>query len=418
MTLYVNCKAEDFFSKYDVDKDDADAKIVFTDSDALTTVENLGDAGKIRVIKNEDGTSQILLDGVKYTTDKYATAFYSFTKTTGDAFLKNFAYTAKDGYTGANSNGAVKFIVRETKQGDDTIKTLHIYYMPYAFGQYFTRTLRDAFTSKDTSFVTIGTYAAEKIENKDGVKSNFVETLLGTPSLRDADLTKSVAPEEYKAELKRLQEKLAALHNKIYRKRIPVVICYEGWDAAGKGGNIRRLAYPLDPRGFDVIPIASPTPGELARHYLWRFWTRLPRSGHVTIFDRSWYGRVMVERIEGYCGEDDWKRAYGEINEFEKELADYGTIVLKFWIHIDPETQLERFVLRQNTPEKQWKITDDDWRNREKYPQYKEAIEDMFRLTSTSFAPWIILESDDKRYARVKALRTIVAALEDAGLSD
>ncbi|PWM56588.1 MAG: hypothetical protein DBX93_04985 [Oscillospiraceae bacterium] len=197
MTLYVNCKAEDFFSKYDVDKDDADAKIVFTDSDALTTVENLGDAGKIRVIKNGDGTSQILLDGVKYTTDKYATAFYSFTKdgwtkTTGDAFLKNFAYTAKDGYTGANSNGAVKFIVRETKQGDDTIKTLHIYYMPYAFGQYFTRTLRDAFTSKDTSFVTIGTYAAEKIENKDGVKSNFVETLLGTTS-RVTSATTSVS---------------------------------------------------------------------------------------------------------------------------------------------------------------------------------------------------------------------------------
>ena len=152
------------------------------------------------------------------------------------------------------------------------------------------------------------------------------------------------------------------LHSELYRTRIPVILAFEGWDAAGKGGNIRRLAYPLDPRGFDVIPIASPTPGELARHYLWRFWTRLPRSGHVTIFDRSWYGRVMVERIEGYCGEDDWKRAYGEINEFEKELVDYGTIVLKFWIHIDPETQLERFEQRQNTPEKQWKITDDDWR--------------------------------------------------------
>ena len=238
--------------------------------------------------------------------------------------------------------------------------------------------------------------------------------LLGTPSLRDADLTKSVAPEEYKAELKRLQEKLAALHNKIYRKRIPVVICYEGWDAAGKGGNIRRLAYPLDPRGFDVIPIASPTPGELARHYLWRFWTRLPRSGHVTIFDRSWYGRVMVERIEGYCGEDDWKRAYGEINEFEKELADYGTIVLKFWIHIDPETQLERFELRQNTPEKQWKITDEDWRNREKWDAYEEAVNEMLERTSTENAPWHILESVDKKYARLKAIRIVIDAIERA----
>ena len=238
--------------------------------------------------------------------------------------------------------------------------------------------------------------------------------LLGTPSLRDADLTKSVAPEEYKAELKRLQEKLAALHNKIYRKRIPVVICYEGWDAAGKGGNIRRLAYPLDPRGFDVIPIASPTPGELARHYLWRFWTRLPRSGHVTIFDRSWYGRVMVERIEGYCGEDDWKRAYGEINEFEKELADYGTIVLKFWIHIDPETQLERFELRQNTPEKQWKITDEDWRNREKWPLYETAVEEMLQKTSTAYAPWHIIESVDKKYARIRVLQIVTDALEQA----
>ena len=187
MTLYVNCKAEDFFSKYDVDADDADAKVVFADSDALTAVENLGDAGSIKVIKNDDGTSQILLDGVKYTTDKYATAFYSFTKdgwtkTAGDAFLANFAYSAKDGYTGANSNGAVRYIVRETKQGGDTVKTLHIYYMPYAFGQYFVRTLKYQPTSKDTAFVTVGSYEAAKVENADGVKSNFVEYLLGTTS--------------------------------------------------------------------------------------------------------------------------------------------------------------------------------------------------------------------------------------------
>lgn len=233
-------------------------------------------------------------------------------------------------------------------------------------------------------------------------------------SLGDADLTKSVTPEEYRTELKHLQKKLAALHNKIYRRRIPVVICYEGWDAAGKGGSIRRLTYPLDPRGFDVIPIASPTPGELARHYLWRFWTRIPRSGHVTIFDRSWYGRVMVERIEGYCSEDDWKRAYREINEFEKELADYGTVVLKFWIHIDPETQLERFTQRQNTPEKQWKITDEDWRNREKWPLYETAVEEMLQKTSTEYAPWHIIESVDKKYARLRVLQIVTDALERA----
>jgi AMP-polyphosphate phosphotransferase len=238
--------------------------------------------------------------------------------------------------------------------------------------------------------------------------------LLGGPSLGDADLTRTIDPDEYKKELDRLQKKLAALHNQIYRKRIPVVICYEGWDAAGKGGNIRRLTYPLDPRGFDVIPIASPTPGELARHYLWRFWTRLPKSGHVAIFDRTWYGRVMVERIEGFCGEDDWKRAYGEINEFEKELTDYGTVVLKFWIHIDSDTQLERFNLRQNTPEKQWKITDEDWRNREKWGLYEEAVEEMLQKTSTEYAPWHIIESVDKKYARIRVLQIVTDALEQA----
>jgi len=238
--------------------------------------------------------------------------------------------------------------------------------------------------------------------------------LLGGPSLKSADLTAAIDPAEYKTELKRLQKKLAVLHNQIYRKRIPVVICYEGWDAAGKGGNIRRLAYPLDPRGFDVIPISSPTPGELARHYLWRFWTRLPRSGHVAIFDRTWYGRVMVERIEGFCSQDDWKRAYGEINEFEKELTDFGAVVLKFWIHIDPDTQLERFEARQNTPEKQWKITEEDWRNREKWPAYEQAVEEMLLKTSTEYAPWHIIESVDKKYARIRTLQIVTDALERA----
>ena len=238
--------------------------------------------------------------------------------------------------------------------------------------------------------------------------------LMGGPSLKEAVLGETIDPEEYKAELKRLQDKLRDLHNKIYRKRIPVVICYEGWDAAGKGGNICRIAYPLDPRGFDVHPIASPTPGELARHYLWRFWTRLPRSGHVAIFDRTWYGRVMVERIEGFCSENDWKRAYGEINEFEKELTDWGTIVLKFWINVDQDTQLERFNLRQNTPGKQWKITDEDWRNREKWPQYEEAIEEMLQKTSTEYAPWYIIDSVDKKFARIQTLRIVTDTLEQA----
>ena len=234
------------------------------------------------------------------------------------------------------------------------------------------------------------------------------------PRLADADLSARLDPEDYKEQLKVLQKRLSHLHNEIYRRRIPVVICYEGWDAAGKGGNIRRLAYPMDPRGFDVYPIASPTAPEKARHYLWRFWTRLPRTGHIAIFDRTWYGRVMVERIEGFCGEDDWKRAYNEINEFEQELADFGAVVLKFWIHIDQETQYQRFIQRQNTPEKSWKITEEDWRNREKWPQYEEAVSEMLEKTSTDYAPWHIIESNDKLYARIKVLRIVIEALERA----
>ena len=238
--------------------------------------------------------------------------------------------------------------------------------------------------------------------------------LLKMPKLAEVDLSPTISDEEYKSELKKLQKRLSELRNIIYRKKIPVIICYEGWDAAGKGGNIRRVAYPLDPRGFDVHPIASPLPHELNRQYLWRFWTRLPRTGHICIFDRTWYGRVMVERLEGFCTEKDWKRAYNEINEFERQLTDWGAVLLKFWIHIDPETQLARFTERQNTPEKQWKITEEDWRNREKWPQYEEAVDEMLQKTSTENAPWFIIESNDKHYARIKALKIIVKALEKA----
>ena len=238
--------------------------------------------------------------------------------------------------------------------------------------------------------------------------------LLDMPKLSQVDLSPSLTDEEYKKELKKLQKRLGELHNVIYRKKIPVILCYEGWDAAGKGGNIRRIARPLDPRGFDVMPIASPEPHEKNRQYLWRFWTRLPRSGHICIFDRTWYGRVMVERLEGFCAEEDWMRAYNEINEFERQLTDWGAVVLKFWIHIDQDTQLARFTDRQNTPEKQWKLTEEDWRNREKWPQYEQAVDEMIQKTSTKNAPWFIIESNDKKYARIKALKIVIKALEDA----
>lgn len=233
-----------------------------------------------------------------------------------------------------------------------------------------------------------------------------------TPKLSEIPLDQTISDAEYKQELKACQKKLRELHNEIYRKKIPVIITYEGWDAAGKGGNIKRIASALDPRGYEVHPIASPEPHEKARHYLWRFWNRLPKDGHIAMFDRTWYGRVMVERLEGFCSENDWQRAYNEINEFEKELYDWGAVIIKFWVQIDKDMQLERFTLRQNTPEKQWKITDEDWRNREKWDLYEEAVEEMIQKTNTTYAPWYVLESNDKKYARIKALKTIIEVLE------
>lgn len=223
---------------------------------------------------------------------------------------------------------------------------------------------------------------------------------------------KKLSEEEYREKLKDLQKRLGKLSYKLYRKKIPVIIGYEGWDAAGKGGNIKRVASDLDPRGYEVFPIASPSAEEKSRHYLWRFWNRIPKSGHIAIFDRTWYGRVMVERLEGFCSEADWKRAYNEINEFEKELYDWGAIIVKFWVQIDKDTQLQRFTIRQNTPEKQWKITDEDWRNREKWDLYEGAVDEMIEKTSTAHAPWYILESNDKKYARIKALETLVEVIE------
>lgn len=232
------------------------------------------------------------------------------------------------------------------------------------------------------------------------------------PRLDAIDHTLAVDPAEYKHTLKALQARLFRLENLMFQCRVPLILMYEGWDAAGKGGNIKRVAQALDARAYTVFPSPAPTKPELAHPFLWRYWTRLPKAGHVGMYDRSWYGRVLVERVEGFASPAEWSRAYDEINEFEHDLVDWGAILLKFWVDVSPEEQLRRFQDRETDPAKQWKITDDDWRNREKYPQYKAAIDDMFRLTSTTFAPWMVLESDNKHYARLKALRIIVAALE------
>lgn len=232
------------------------------------------------------------------------------------------------------------------------------------------------------------------------------------PSLDKVDHTLSLEPDEYKRRLKAQQERLNKLEMEMYQARVPLMVMFEGWDAAGKGGAIKRVAQALDARAYTIFPSPAPTKPELLHPHLWRYWTRLPKAGHVGIYDRSWYGRVLVERVEGFASNAEWARAYDEINEFEQDLVRWGAVLLKFWVDVSPDEQLARFRARQDDPAKQWKITDEDWRNRDKYPQYKSAVEDMFRLTSTPFAPWIVLESDDKRFARVKALEIINDALE------
>lgn len=231
--------------------------------------------------------------------------------------------------------------------------------------------------------------------------------------LSKADLSLKYTREEYEEKLEKLQKKIEKLHGELYRRRIPVVLGFEGWDAGGKGGAIKRLTAKMDARGYAVNPTASPNDIEKAHHYLWRFWRAMPKAGHVAIFDRTWYGRVMVERIEGFCSKEEWQRAYEEINDMERDLCDAGAIVIKFWMHIDKDEQERRFRERQENPEKQWKITDEDWRNREKWSQYEDAVNEMLLRTSTDYAPWVVVEGNDKYYARVKVLKTVVDAIEE-----
>ena len=242
-------------------------------------------------------------------------------------------------------------------------------------------------------------------------KSAF-KLMKNPPSLYKACHNLTLERSKYKKALKKEQKRLFKLELELYRQRRPLILVYEGWDAAGKGGSIKRVAQALDTRAYSIFTSAAPTAEELAHPYLWRYWTRLPKAGHVGIYDRSWYGRVLVERIEGFASLKDWTRAYDEINAFEYDLHNWGAIILKFWVHVSREEQLERFKARMEDPSKAWKITEEDWRNRDKYSQYFEAVEDMFKLTSTEYAPWILLEGDDKLYARVKALKVINNALE------
>ena len=230
--------------------------------------------------------------------------------------------------------------------------------------------------------------------------------------LSTLNLSQKLEKKEYKKQLEKYQDRLNELVNHKKFKKHSVVLAFEGNDAAGKGGAIRRVTEFLDPRVYRVHPIAAPTDEENAQPYLWRFWRRLPRRGHIGIFDRTWYGRVLVERVEKFCSETDWRRAYSEINEFETEMMDAGVIVIKFWLAIDQDEQAARFKAREETGYKRYKITDEDWRNREKWNEYAEAVCDMVNLTSTSDSPWTLVEANNKYFSRVKVLKTICKRLE------
>jgi polyphosphate:AMP phosphotransferase len=232
--------------------------------------------------------------------------------------------------------------------------------------------------------------------------------------VKTLDLSQKLDKKKFKAELEKYQGKLALLTRKHGFKDITVIALFEGNDAAGKGGAIRRVTGALDARWYNIIPVAAPTEEERAQPYLWRFWRHIPRRGRITIFDRSWYGRVLVERVEGFCSKADWMRAYSEINDFEAQLVHHNIVVVKFWLAISKEEQLERFKERERISFKRFKITEEDWRNRNKWDEYEHAVCDMVDRTSTEIAPWTLIEANDKNFARIKVLKTLCQRIEDA----
>jgi len=234
------------------------------------------------------------------------------------------------------------------------------------------------------------------------------------PTILDTvDLSTSLSRSDYRRQRTTYQGQLSRLSDQAAMQGISSILVFEGWDAAGKGGVIRRLTAAMDPEHYNVFPVAAPTPEELAHPYLWRFWRRLPRAGDVTIFDRSWYGRVLVERVEGLASASEWQRAYSEINDFEEQLGDSGIVLLKFWLHIDQDEQLRRFRDRETTPYKKYKMTDEDYRNRDSWPRYEQAVHDMILHTSTKQAPWHLIPSNHKRWARIEVLKTYCQRLEE-----
>lgn len=271
-----------------------------------------------------------------------------------------------------------------------------------------TRTILEGITGR----LDVGKATGHKREKRTVQKASTA--IAGSNILETVDLTAELPWEEYKKVLDELQDRLRYLSVRAREKRVSSVVVFEGWDAAGKGGVIRRITRAMDAADYRVIPVAAPTEEEKAHHYLWRFWRHLPQAGTILVFDRSWYGRVLVERVEGFAQVSEWQRAYTEINDFEEQLVEHGILVHKFWLHIAPETQLRRFREREKTPYKKYKISQEDYRNREKWDEYVTAVNEMVARTSTEMAPWKLVSANDKRWARVEVLKTICQGLKRA----
>lgn len=283
-------------------------------------------------------------------------------------------------------------------------------YRDLAMGSILVKTLEEALADDEEA-------GAKPAANPGASDDDIVAAILNGEANRatvldSVDLSQQLEDKDYDEQLLALQEKLHGLAWDMFKLRRNMVMVFEGWDGAGKGSAIRRVTAAIDARLYRVIPVAAPTDEELAHHYLWRFWRQIPRSGHITIYDRSWYGRVLVERVEGFASKPQWLRSYQEINDFEEHLTNHGTVVCKFWVHIDQEEQLRRFKARETDPRKQHKITDEDWRNREKWQKYEEAVNDMVTHTSTANTPWTLVAGNDKKFARVQILETICERLQ------
>ncbi len=275
------------------------------------------------------------------------------------------------------------------------------------------------------SSLTVGKHIFNRIQKQ--IKKRAAEKSLVIPAepshtlpvmqqnvLDSLDLSLTLDKKSYNQELSFYQGRLNKLARLAHEQKRSTILVFEGWDAAGKGGAIRRLTHAVDARAYQIIPIAAPTDEEKQHHYLWRFWRHIPRAGFLTIYDRSWYGRLLVERVEGFASEQEWQRSYSEIVNFEEALTAHGILVLKFWLHIDKDEQLARFKAREQIPYKQYKITEEDYRNRDKWDDYQLAVNEMVTRTSTQNTPWILVEANDKKYARIKIIKLFCEKLEKA----